>query len=273
MSSIVSFFSRRFLIICIAITAVGCLSLPARCDAQIDRVQFDSWMFNNSGSETTTRTTLKTRIDLEVSYLDEIVDLNDAQIEKIRLAGTGDVKFLFDDVAVARRDFDELMLKEDANNANFNEGYQIASRIQQKLQRGIFGDKSLLRKVSQTVLTDEQREVAMVDKKQRNQRLKQATSRVFIVDFQRQFPLSATQQQKLQQWIEQLDWEAGAVNYSGSFLFLYLISKMSDDELASIFDESQIKALKPTFAAAAGWRPFLIEQGLLAADDKGGEKQ
>ncbi|MFG0266363.1 MAG: hypothetical protein ACF8AM_14625 [Rhodopirellula sp. JB055] len=243
---------------------------PARCLAQnqIDLNQFDSWIFQRHGrDEARCRSTLKKEIELQFVRIEQSTPLTERQKDALRLAGQGDIKRFFDRVNDARETFLKMESKDD--NQNINEAYQLASPLQQELTRGLFGEGSLMQKVTRYVMTEEQ--ATELEERQLKQFRAQveAQSKVFLATVGRGMALTAKQQRRLQehfrnkaQQIQKVlskDQQPGLQQY----VFYIWISELSDEEDISFLDEEQLQVIEKLAERARAVRPMLKQQGFI----------
>ncbi len=228
---------------------------------QIDINQFDSWIFQGVGNETRAQTLFASAIDLEINRLERWTSLEDSQKERIRLAGQGDIKRFFDRVEKARRDFHAL--GDQLNQNNINEAYQIASPLSQEVSKGLFGETSLLRKVVNGTLDDEQAEKIRVETARRKRLHTETAIKMWLAELGRRIPMTGEQREAMLQITLSNVKSIEAENRYTSYLISYRLSKMPPDKLEEILDEAQLKAIQYSFNQAKQYEAMLKQQGLL----------
>lgn len=243
---------------------------PTRCVAQnqIDLAQFDSWIFQRHGrDEARCRSGLKKEIELQFVRIEQSTPLTESQKDALRLAGQGDIKRFFDRVNKAREAF--LMMEQKNDNQNINEAYQLASSLQQELSQGLFGDGSLVQKVTRYVMTDDQSNELEQRQIEQHRAMLEASSKVFLAMLGRGMALTAKQQRQLhgifRKRIQQIQELPQGKNQASlqRYLPIVWLDEMTEEETSSIFDPEQIQSVEKLAERVKGIRPMLIEEELI----------
>ena len=223
--------------------------------------QFDQWVFSNTGNEQGARAAMKSRVETEIMKLEsQLLPLSDTQKDKIRLAGSGDIKRFFDDYAEAREKF---LAMGEIGQEKINEAYQLASPLMQRLNQGLFGDDSLLQKVAYSTLTPVQTELVEERRKIVRQRQTDRVFRVFIAQLENTIPITGEQRVKLSELLRnRIKLKKPGSQHSDAVIYLKL-SELPEKVFEPIFDEQQITALNALFRHGRGMRAFLIRQGAI----------
>ncbi|WDQ18041.1 hypothetical protein [Rhodopirellula sp. P2] len=243
---------------------------PTRCVAQnqIDLPQFDSWIFQRHGrDEARCRTGLKKEIELQFVRIEQSTPLTESQKDALRLAGQGDIKRFFDRVNDAREKF--LQMEQKNGNQDINEAYQLASPLQQELTQGLFGNGSLIQKVTRYVMTEDQAsELEELEIKQYRAKL-EGSSKVFLATLGRGAALTAKQQRQLHelfqkkiQQIQELPTGNNQVALQHYLLSIW-IGEITEKEAERILDPEQIQIVERLAERAKGVRQMLLQQGLI----------
>jgi hypothetical protein len=249
--------------LCVAATFVGVSSRAGAQGNVIGIDQFNGWIFNRMQNEQNARDTFHSRIDLEIQQLELVAALTEDEKAKIRLAGKGDVKRFFDNVHEARRKFLALG---DVNQNQMNEAYQLASPLAQRINRGLFDDNSLLKKVAATAPGPERAERIRKRNQRRRQFQTEANIKSYIAMLGRSVPLTSDQRDQLvdlvSSKVDLAQFDAPYVTY----LISYRLSQLPDGDLQTIFDQNQWQAFENTLVQAKAMKAVLKQQGLI--DDK-----
>jgi hypothetical protein len=130
--------------------AVGRIDLEK---AIVERASFDRWLFDDE-SEVQRQDRLKIVLDAKIALMASTHELSAAQRAKLQLAGRGDIKRLFDEIAERRREFETV-------RKNYRAGVAALRRLaplRQACVDGPFGDGSLLTKTLQKIDEDKNAE-------------------------------------------------------------------------------------------------------------------
>ncbi len=110
--------------------------------AVLETENFDRWLFGNAGSAKKWQWRLEEILLAKVEDATLLRKLTDAQTAKLRLAGKGDIKRLFDEIEDRRREFERDRL-------SFGAGLEALRRLEpiaQTYREGLFGKGSLFAK-------------------------------------------------------------------------------------------------------------------------------
>ncbi len=228
---------------------------------EMDASVFDQWMFgvNGVGSADSARRALDSQIALWMSAIDSLCQLSDAQKFKLQLAAKGDVKHFMDEVNVVRARF--MLVRRDQNK--INEIYQDIQPLALRFQRGIFGDEALLQKVLANTLDDEQLEKWLESERRRREFRYRARVDHLVLALGESLALSSKQMEDVSELILQRTKPAEQAGQYESYIMMYRLQQMPQEELKPLFDEAQWKALQQQMQQAKSIEPFLREQGLL----------
>jgi len=223
--------------------------------------QFERWIFQNVSNAEQARMTLASAIELEIARIEQVTPLLEPQKERLRLAGQGDIKRFYDRVERARQEFRELEGNVDQNN--IGKIHAITVPLSQDIQKGLFGSKSLFKKVVLTTV-NEQQAVTMRAEEKRQQRVRMENAiKVFIAQTGRQMPLTAIQRESLLKLaMDDLD-HVEAKGIYATYLMTYRLSELPREKFQAIFDEAQMKAFDKTLRQPRAMKAALVQQGLL----------
>jgi hypothetical protein len=116
----------------------------------VERENFDRWLFDDGRSEQGRQQHLEDILDAKVELAGLVYKLNGPQREKLRVAGRGDIKRFFDQVADRRREFE-------IERRGFQSGRAALVRLaplSQTYQQGPFGAGSLFTKTLRKIHDD-----------------------------------------------------------------------------------------------------------------------
>ncbi len=114
---------------------------------------FDHLIFGNLGNADKAREWLDSRLTMWTEHIGRLYKLSPAQLEKLRLVGRGDIKRLFDQVAIRRHEFQSVR-----NDVNRYRAFvfQVQS-LNREVSGGLYGEGSLFAKVLKSI-REEQRQ-------------------------------------------------------------------------------------------------------------------
>lgn len=249
---------RHLMAVAVCGVFLGCSPAIAQ-NNQIDIEQFDSWIFNQHGSEDDARDALNARIDLKIRRIEQSVTLSDPQERALRLAAQGDVNRFFNRVAHARSEFQQLGV--DQNDVG--EAFQLAQPLQQELVSGLFGRDSLFSKVLRASLDPEQREELQRREEIRSRQQFETHVKSYVSQLEMQLPMTAAQRERLVALATEKVTEANPESTHFYHLLRYHISQLPDEETEKVFDAGQLRVFRKIQAQNAAMAPFLRQQGLL----------
>jgi hypothetical protein len=230
--------------------------------ANIDQ-QVDQWVFNRFGGAAPARTKLEAALLLRIDDLDRVCSTSEAQKQKLRLAGQGDIKRFFDRVAELKRKVARVQ-----NDPNQNI-WQDVQPLQGELNAGIFGDESFFAKTVKRTLDRDQAaryEGLLAKRKLVRHR---ATIEWFVVHVDKALGLTETQRQQL---IELLVAVVPPPDKFGLGDYWYLMlqsAKVPEEKIKPIFDAPQWRLLSRQFIQAKGMEQWLKQNGIMPADRAG----
>jgi hypothetical protein len=116
----------------------------------LERQNFDRWVFGDGVDEEGRRIRLQSRLSEKIDRVMKDHKINLAQLQKLRLAGSGDIKRYLDRVEERRPEFEAV-------RKNFNTGWQMLRQLEpltKEFQEGPFGDDSFFTKTLKKIEND-----------------------------------------------------------------------------------------------------------------------
>ena len=117
-------------------------------DLQFSERQIDRWLFGLDGNVDSARLLSVSRLKSRIGYIDRLCILTPDQRKKLELAGRGDIKRFFDEVAERKKAFH---LK-DKSRDEVMQSVEQANHLGRSYRSGLFGGRSLFEKVLQAIL-------------------------------------------------------------------------------------------------------------------------
>ncbi len=232
---------------------------PEQDQFNISIDNFDRWVFGQWGTAQAARGRLQSQLTLRIDAIDQVCDLTAAQQEKLQLAGQGDIWRFYARVAEARNFF--LQARHDRQQ--INQIWKLIQPIQQQLQAGLFHSRSLLHKCVRRTLDPEQMDRYQRQAIERRRFRYEASIALTLEMVQEGIPLLESQRQRLATLIRERIPLPEQFGQYDSYLILWRLSQLPDEELKSIFDKIQWQAMQQAFDRTRAMKPQLLKMGLL----------
>lgn len=228
---------------------------------------FDQWVFGGRGAAGANQKRFRSLLEVQIEGAQRTCALTDQQKNKLRLAGSADIKRFFERVEALRKKFQ--LVKNDQNK--FNEFWQEMQPVQATVNRGTFGEGSYFKKTLKNLLTLEQ--VAKFESADRERRLFNYRSKVetVVCSLDEVLSLRAQQRQNLVELLttpSQVPRTFGQDSYC-QYAVLYQASRIPDDKLRQILDKPQLATIQRILAQARGYGVFLKSSGFVWDGDPG----
>jgi hypothetical protein len=234
----------------------------------LDDSTFDAWLMSNMARNMGgyrgqgIKMALDELAATRISLLEMSCELSDDQKRLLKLAALDDALEFTTQVDALRK---ELVGKAFPQN-DISAPYQKIAELAQQLQGDIYGDESLYQKVSRQILTPEQRDKIEKGDAERRRLRHEADARMLIVGLQRFTPMTAEQREAFGKLISERTKPAVRSSRFDRYVLLYQIALLPEKELQDIFDEAQLKSLRPALRNGKAYKSMLEQQGLIAAD-------
>ncbi len=219
---------------------------------------FDQWIFGVAEPDHGLKR-IESLLTLNVDAINQVCGLTEDQVAKLNLAGQGDIKRFYDEVAVLRAKF----MRVRRNRNAVNQFYQEIQPVKAKLDAGLFDEGSFFHKVLNGSLDDEQSSKYEEAQWNRRQARYHAKLGLALVIMERTMPLRAAQRERL---IEVLQEETQPPKVFGQYdyyVVLYQLSQIPDQTLKPIFDEAQWKVFAQMQAQGRAMGIWIKQQKLL----------
>ena len=201
---------------------------------------FDSWLYNGQ-SETNMKNQWKWEADVELQRLAPL-NLTETQIEKLRLAASGDVSRFLRLVNQKREETKDRT----PDQNTINEIQQILKPLFSRLREGLFAGDSLFQRTIPQILSDEQLSTWNTVQKQQADRRREAHVRLFVAKADLRVAMTAAQRTKLVERILRKLVPLEIPPKQESAVMLLVFRTLQRDEMADFLDEEQLKLLIPT---------------------------
>lgn len=219
----------------------------------------DQWIFGSGRNAQQARKRLDTQLSLRIDELDRTCTLTEPQKKKLRLAGQGDIKRLFDEMNEIRKKFDKLRHDQNAVNQIFQEIQPLQTRI----NAGIFNPTSFYQKsVMKTLGPEQAAKVEQLDFERRKFRY-HAKIQLAMTMLDVAVPMRDEQRQKL---IKVMQDDTRPPKRFGQYDFqvvMFQMTQLPEEKIKPIFDAAQWNALQTQFRQSKGMENHLRTNGFL----------
>lgn len=227
---------------------------------------FDQWVFSNQQKLSGAKKQLFNRLEGEAESIQSTCKIEDAQKEKLLLAGRGDIQAFMQLYTEVRAKFAEK-IKENNQQAMQNIWQEIQP-LQKKYHGQIFGEGSLFEKVLGHLLDEQQS--ACLEQIRREQRRFQYQSAVLqlISQIEQAAPLTHENREKLLVLIDQHALPPKSMTgHNRTHYFTYYIygqmAEISEKELRPLFGKAVWKVVKQQMQQGKRMKRNLEQQGLV----------
>jgi hypothetical protein len=220
---------------------------------------FDQWVFGNGRNSSAFRASVDSLLAMQVDEIDRACGLTDAQKAKLRLAGRGDLKRIFDT-------YDEKKKRFQATNGDqnrINEIFQDIQPLQLMITAGPFGEGSIFAKSIAKTLGPAQAE--RFEKIAREKRIYRYRARVELaVNLLDNFVgMTADQRKRLIQVIVDETEPPRKFGRQDYQVVMLQAAGIPEAKLRPIFDDAQWKKVRRQMDQTRGLEPFLRTNGFL----------
>ncbi|MFI5459489.1 MAG: hypothetical protein ACHRXM_29030 [Isosphaerales bacterium] len=226
--------------------------------------QVDNWVFGRFGGSAVARTRFDSALALRIDDLERTCGVTEAQKKKLKLAGRGDVKRVFDRVEELKRKF--LQNQNDPNN-NI---WQAMQPLQVEVNAGLFGERSIFQKTIKKTLDGDQ--ASRYDSLMRERKLSRyrATVEWFVVHLDKVLGLSDDQRRRFTELILSETDPPARFGQSDYWYLLFQISQLPEAKSKPIFDTPQWRLLSRQLMQGRGMEQWLKTNGVLEDHKKAG---
>jgi hypothetical protein len=241
----------------------GVAAAPVVVFQQPNLDQVDNWVFGRLGGSAVARSRFDAILALRIEDIERVCGATDAQKQKLKLAGRGDIKRTFDRVEELKRTFQQ------SQNEPNNNIWQAIQPLQAELNSGLFGDASIFEKTIKKTLTSDQ--LARYDNLLRERRLSRYRTTVewFVVHLDKVLGFSDQQRRQITELILSETEPPRKLGQSDYWYLMFQISKLPETRFKPIFDTPQWRLLSRQLVQARGMEPWLRNNGLLRDHKKG----
>lgn len=257
--------SRRARILTLAIFILCTAHFDTAVFAQVGWTdeQFDQWVFQQYGNASTARVRLKESLELYTEDVDQTCGLSDAQKQKLRLAGQGDIERFFRKFKKVKTKFQAIRNDQQKVNQIFND----ISPLQAKLATGIFDRDSLLQKCLVNTINREQFLKYLKVDEERQRFHHEAKIGVIISLLDQAAPVTAEQRRKLSDLLRRETRPPRKSGLHDHYAMMHQAAKIDDEKFQQILDDIQWQVFNQQLGQMRGIEQWLKQNGFLFDDD------
>jgi hypothetical protein len=222
--------------------------------------QFNSWLTNRN--EPPERIN-ESQLVMLINSVDRVCRLTPEQKKKLNLAGQGDVDRFGGELQQLR----EKLVGKTFDQNEMGNVYQQISPYRERLQAGLLGEGSLFERVLSRTLNAEQLERYEQEESQRRSLRYAAKVRLYVATLEHSIPMTDSQRQFMVHWLLKNSRPPRRFGQGDLYYTMYQASKIPTDELAEVFNEAQMKVLKPAMRQGEGYGSYVQQQGMLSDED------
>jgi hypothetical protein len=221
----------------------------------------DAWIY---GNESRGRDWLETSLKQRVDEVGKVCRLSDSQVEKLNLAGKGDIQRFEGRVAELKAHCQTGAIQP----RDWNEIFQKTQPLRLQLQRGLFGSGSLFHKTLLTTLRPEQMtHYGQIDRERRVFRYR-ARVELCVAQLDAVTGLSDQQRRRLVQLILDNTRPPKSFGQFGNYVVLVQMSRLPEETLKSLFLASQWREIHRRLVQAQQMMPTLKQSGVIFDEDE-----
>jgi hypothetical protein len=224
---------------------------------QFTEQTFLQQVFGNQRSYDAARKQLDQALSVQIAFVENAVELSDEQIDKLELAGRGDIHRFFSDFERVKRGMKFGGVPRDEWQAVWQKTQPLSLRY----TAGLHGPNSLLKKTIASTLDDQQRQSFDGMQKDRAVAIYVDNIRMTLAMLDRKVPLTRRQRESV---IELLVNETEPPDFYGRanmqfYVVLSQMGKLPQDDLKELFDQNEWRVVQGMLQQAKA-----IEQTLKA---------
>tara|TARA_R110002072_G_scaffold302999_1_gene491011 strand:+ start:38068 stop:38910 length:843 start_codon:yes stop_codon:yes gene_type:complete len=225
--------------------------------------QFEQWVFQQYGNAQTARVRLKESLELYTEDVDLACGLSDAQKQKLRLAGRGDIERFFRAYEVVKKKFQAI--RNDQQKAN--QIFQDISPLQAQMTSGLFDSDSLLRKCLVNTISREQFLKYHKFDEERRRFHHESKVGLIVTMLDQSAPVTTEQRRQLTDLLlreTRHPRKSGQYDY---YVMMHQVAKIDKAKFRKILDNIQWQVFSQQLGQMGNIEQWLKQNGLLPDDD------
>ena len=229
---------------------------------------FEQWVFNEQIDVNGARKKLAERLQSEAESIRSIFQLTQGQIDKLSLAGMGDIQAFMHEYEKTKEHFKNNLHDQQA----MQNIWQDIQPLQQKYRGQMFGQGSLFAKIMKHLLDEDQLRIMQKLKREQSKFYYQSAVRQTILQIDQVSPLTHKNRQHLLELIEKHTYPpknipAGSQAHFLNYYVYGQLGNIPEKQLQAIFPDATWDFVKKQIRQGTGMKRHLDQQGLVP--DKG----
>ncbi len=233
---------------------------------EMTEAQLDQWLTNGAGPPLQL---LESQLEAQLGRLEETCRLSRLQLEKLELAGRGDIARFEHDLA----ELSDRVLGKEYDQNEIGEVYETIQPYAARLRRGVLNEGSLFRKVFTTLLDDQQQTDYRRAEAERITFQYRAKVKLLVASLDQSAPMLDEQRRALLDLLLRTTRPPQRWSAEGQYDWYYILHQAAEaprDEIASVLDGAQLRCFEAAVANAGGMKQMLVREGLVAMDEEAG---
>jgi len=200
---------------------------------------FESWVFGGMSAENARQRLENTGLQ-RILLLKQHCELTDEQVSKLELAKRGDIVRFFQEVEAVRK---KVGIKTPDRGKMVELGKVIAP-IQGQWNTGLVSSQSLFVSVLQRILSEDQKSKLREVEERRSEEKNRVHAMSMIKMIEHSVPLTDKQRNMLLELVVEQTKETRVGSHLQQYVSIQAATKLSDENLATVLDASQLKSFR-----------------------------
>lgn len=226
---------------------------------EVSPEQFEQWVFQHQGSASKQRKKLALELQLTIEEISRSCDLDKSQEEKLRLAGQADIRSFFNEYHIVRDKF----MKVRHDQQEFNKIWNDIQPLQQKLGTGLFNQGSMLKKVAESTLNNEQGEEQRQAEAARRKFRYRALVELYLMNVEKQIPLQTKERDALLDLILAETLPPTSFGQNDQIYLIYHLSQIGKKKITAAVPGAQGRALLKMYQQGRHYKNHLEQLGVV----------
>lgn len=232
---------------------------------EVSPEQFEQWVFQHQGSASKQRKKLELELQLTIEEISRACELGKSQEEKLRLAGQADIRSFFNEYHVVRGKF----MKVRHDQQEFNKIWNDIQPLQQKLGTGLFNQGSMLKKVAESTLNNEQGKERRQAEAARRKFRYRALVELHVMNLEKQIPLQANERKALLELILSETLPPTSFGQNDQIYLIYHLSQIGKKKITAAVSGAQGQALLKMYQQGRHYKNHLEQLGVVPFVEEG----
>jgi hypothetical protein len=177
-----------------------------------------------------------------VNAAKELLDLNEQQVATLKLACSGDISRIIQDIAELELHTKDIDLQKMGNNQEeMQKIWPMVMPARQRIELGLHKKDSLFLKAFDSVLSKEQQEKYQQHEQKKTARKVLAITKMTLVEMEGKLPLTQKQRNKIVELVEKNPLPKSIDDNTSYYIGLTILSRLPKEQLSEILTEDQVK--------------------------------